>query len=305
MLDFTELSPDGEDLEQLVRELCLALGYRAVWSGRGADGGRDLLITEPGDPLFGGKQRTWLASCKHTAHANRGAGRAVNGDDVGTDGGISDALAQHGADGYLLVCTTVPSAALVTRLETIDRNKGIPIHVWDGVTLERMLTSPRGWAVAQRFLPVSADASGWRIFATESPNRFVGVTRGFFIRLANRHGSTIPYQLDSVDERLDRAAAIELPEGHELRPRGVFFDDKHGTVTSYFDYLHGPPSWQEPAEKPVYTARELEGMLGDGRAGNDGQIDRIQVSIRPVDAGRDGPSDRDHYAYYVDVPPYV
>jgi Restriction endonuclease len=238
VLDFTELSVDGEDLEQLVRELCLALDYRVRWSGRGADSGRDLLLEETGDVLLGSKIRHWVVSCKHTARANGGAGRAVNGTDVGSDGGIVDAVSQHGAVGYLLVCSTHPSSALVTRLEAIERSKGIHTHVWDGVELERMLSTPRGWPVAQRFMPKSADAAGWRIFATDSPNRFVLVTRGFFIRMANRHGSKLGYQLDSISERLDAAASIPLPEGHELRPRGVLCDDKHGGFSWHFDYLY-------------------------------------------------------------------
>ena len=59
-------------LEQLVRETCLAIGYRVRWSGKGADAGRDLLIEESGDPLFGRKTRNWLVSCKHNAHASGG-----------------------------------------------------------------------------------------------------------------------------------------------------------------------------------------------------------------------------------------
>ena len=159
MLDFRELPQDGIAFEQLVRETCLAVGYRARWSGKGADAGRDLIVEEPGDPVFGRKTRNWLVSCKHTAHANSGKGRAVSTEDVGTDGGVVDAVAQHETQGYLLVCSTEPSSALVTRLEAIERRHGVPIHVWDGVELERILTSPRGWAVAQRFMPLSPGLS--------------------------------------------------------------------------------------------------------------------------------------------------
>jgi hypothetical protein len=307
VLDFTELSPDGEDLEQMTRELILALGYRARWSGRGADGGRDLVLEEPGDPILGGKTRSWLVSCKHTAHARGGAGRAVSGEDVGSDGGIADAVSQHGADGYLLVCSTQPSSSLVTRLEAIERNKGIHTHVWDGVELERMLGSPRGWPVAQRFMPVSAEAAGWRVFATDSPNRFVGVTRGFYIRLANRHGSRLPYQLASIDERLDAVARLSLPEGHEIRPRGVFCDDKHGSFTWYFDYLYDAPSppWMNEVVEPELTAEQLARKLGDGSVSySDGQIDSFEITIRRVNRARDA-YDADHYQYYVHLPDYV
>ncbi|MEH0522156.1 restriction endonuclease [Streptomyces stelliscabiei] len=305
MLDFHELAPNGEDLEQMVRELALALGYRARWSGRGADGGRDLLLEETGDVLLGAKTRSWIVSCKHMAHAKDGAGRSVSGEDVGSVGGVVDAVAQHDADGFLLVCSTQPSSALVSRLESIERSKGVHTHVWDGVELERMLTTPRGWAVAQRFFPVSAEASGWRIFATTEPNRFIGITRGFYIRIANRHGSALGFQLDSVNDRLDRAASIDLPPGHEMRPRGVFYDDKNGGFSWYFDYLYGPRSWQrEEIEAPIHGEALLQ-QLGDGTVTyDDGQWDHFEITFREVNRGHDA-YDADHYRYYKDVPHYV
>lgn len=307
MLDFKEIAKDGEDLELLIRELALALGYRARWSGRGADGGRDLILEETGDPLLGAKTRRWLVSCKHTAHSGGGTGRSVSGEDVGSDGGIVDAVAQHRADGYLLVCSTQPSSALVTRLEAIEASKDVLTHVWDGVELERMLNSPRAWPVAQRFMPISAESRGWRVYATDSPNRFVGVTRGFFMRLVNRHGSTLPYQLSSIDERLDAISRIDLPGGHEIRPRGMFCDDKHGAFTWYLDYLYDAPwpPWENEVAEPVFTERELASLLGDGIVSySDGQVDSFEVQIRRVDRVHDG-YDPDHYSYYANLPSYM
>ncbi|KOY58709.1 restriction endonuclease [Streptomyces sp. XY332] len=305
MLDFHELAPDGEDLEQLVRELALALGYRARWSGRGADGGRDLLLEESGDALLGAKTRNWIVSCKHMAHAKDGAGRSVSGEDVGTIGGIVDAVAQHDADGFLLACSTQPSSALVSRLESIERSKGVHTHVWDGVELERMLTTPRGWAVAQRFFPVSAESSGWRVFATSEPNRFIGITRGFYIRISNRHGSVVGFQLNSITERLDRAASIDLPNGHEIRPRGVFYDDKHGSFVWYFDYLYGPRGWRSEEIEPPMDEDTLLQQLGDGTVTyDDGQFDSFEITFRKVDRGHDA-YDADHYRYYEAIPRYV
>lgn len=301
MLDFKELRPDGEDLELLVRELALALGYEARWTGRGADGGRDLVINEVGDELFGGQRRPWLVSCKHTAHARDGRGRSVSGEDVGSDGGIVDAVNQHGAYGFLLVCSTQPSSALVARLEAVGQRRGIATHVWDGVQLERMLTTPRSWNVAQRFFPVSARSSDWQVFATSTPNRFVVVTRGFYIQIENRHGSSLPYQLTSLDERLDALDALQvtLPPGHELRPRAVFCDDKHGTFTWYIDYLYGRSNWDDPEPPPpAHSAVEIERALGDGSVTyTDRQIDAFEVTIRAVNRGSDA-YDPDHYSYY-------
>src|SRR5215218_507748 len=283
VLDFTELSADGEELEQMVRELCLAMGYRARWSGRGSDGGRDLLLEEVGDRALGGKVRRWLVSCKHTARANGGNGRAVNGEDVGSIGGIADAVAQHGATAFLLVTSTQPSSALVTRLEEIEGRGNTLTHVWDGVELERMLATPRGWAIAQQFMPVSAQAAGWRVFATESPNRFVGITRGYYIRMANRHGSGKNFLLESIDERLDAIDALDLPEGHAVRPRGVFYDDKHGSFTWYLDYLmdRSWPPYPGHAPERAHTIEQIAEMLGDGTVSySDYQIDNFEITER-------------------------
>lgn len=41
-MDFKELPQDGQAFEQLVRELLFSRGLHVAWSGRGADGGRDL-----------------------------------------------------------------------------------------------------------------------------------------------------------------------------------------------------------------------------------------------------------------------
>lgn len=303
MLDFTELSRDGRDLEQLVRELCFTLGYTAHWSGVGPDDDRDLLLEEPGQPLFGAKVRRWLVSAKHFAHANGGSGRAVGVNDVSDSGGIANAVDQHDAAGYLLVCSTHASAGLMRRLMDIEEKRNIPIHVWDGKILERLLTSPRGWAVAQRFFPVSAASSGWQVFATESPNRYIGITRGMYFRLSNRVGTGLGFQLDSVEMRLDRAQAIELPEGHELRLRGVFYDDKSGEFYTHWDYL-----WEgdEPGlgQLQHLNPNLLATQLGDGTVTySDGQFDAVTVVLHQVRRWSDH-YDVDHYTFYDQLPSY-
>lgn len=181
MLDFRELGNDGQALEQLVRELLLVFDMRPQWSGVGPDAGRDLTFTETGQEVLGGKHRTWLVSCKDFADSGRAVGLAEVS-------GVIEACQQHGAAGFLLVCTTHPSAGLVERLRAIEANptNALVTHIWDGVALERLLSTPRAWAVAQRFMPASTDASGWKIFGTGAPNRWVAVHRGQYFHLSNR-----------------------------------------------------------------------------------------------------------------------
>ncbi|GAA3450541.1 restriction endonuclease [Dactylosporangium matsuzakiense] len=290
MLDFTELPRDGNAFELLIRELAFELGYHVEWSGQGADGGRDLTIIERGDALLGAKTRRWLVSCKHNATA----GSAVGIDSLGE---VRDTVDQHGADGFLLACTTHPTSAVVERLRQLDA-RGLPCHYWDAAQLERMLSTPRTWTIAQRFLPNSTRQMGWRVWAGQSPNEFVAAFRGYYIELYNRinsvmHSSGVGFQLDSVTERLDALEKIPLQVGHLIRPRAFYWNDKSGTITWYVDYLFSANS-----EQPQYTRVEIERKLGDGTVlYNDGQSDTFDVAMLEAHPNSDH-YDRDHYSYY-------
>ncbi len=145
MLDFKELPQDGEAFEQLIRELLFSYGMTVEWSGRGPDAGRDPICRESLESHIAPTNRTWLVQCKHFAHANR----SVGVDDLDN---IVDSCAHHNATGYPLACPTQPSSAVVNRLEGITTNPGnsITVTFWDGVTIERLLSQPRHWAIAQR-----------------------------------------------------------------------------------------------------------------------------------------------------------
>lgn len=60
MLDFTELPKDGEEFELLIRELLFSHGFQVYWSGRGADGGRDLICVEKRNSYFMEDEKKWL-----------------------------------------------------------------------------------------------------------------------------------------------------------------------------------------------------------------------------------------------------
>ncbi|HEY9468365.1 MAG TPA: restriction endonuclease [Propionibacteriaceae bacterium] len=290
MLDFTELPRDGNAFELMVRELAFELGYHVEWSGQGADGGRDLTIIEQGDTLFGSKLRRWLISCKHNAGSGTAVGR-------GSLGEIRDLLDQHRADGYLLACTTHPSSAAVDRLRELD-GRGIPCHYWDAIQLERMLSTPRTWTIAQRFLPESAGRAGWRVWAGRSPNEFVAAHRGYYIELFNRiqtmvHSTGLDFQLSYVDERLDAIERIPLQDGHSLRPRAFYWNEKAGSITWYIDYL-----FADGFDQPQYTRVELERRLGDGTTTySDGQRDMVDIVVRRTFPYSDH-YDLDHYGFY-------
>ncbi|WP_346883643.1 restriction endonuclease [uncultured Algibacter sp.] len=116
MLNFKELSLDGNQLELLVREILLTKGYRVQWSGKGPDGGKDLICWEHRDSEFINDTKKWLIQCKHNAHS----GKAVGIKDLDD---ITDSCSHHDVQGYLLVCGTYPSSKVVERLEGITNNQ--------------------------------------------------------------------------------------------------------------------------------------------------------------------------------------
>jgi len=194
-LNFKELPVDGQAFEQLIREVVFGLGLHVQWSGKGPDGGRDLICRETLAGVFATANRTWLVQCKHFAHASRSVG-ASDLDDV------VDSCIQHGATGYVLACSTQPSSAVVSRLEGITGNPAnqITATYWDAIHIERLLSNPKMWALAQHFMPASA--GDWKIYATTRPNEFVAHYKGYFINLSNRIGSWSEGHLESVAARI-------------------------------------------------------------------------------------------------------
>jgi hypothetical protein len=283
-MDFKELPADGQAFEQLVRELLFSLGLHVEWSGRGPDGGRDLLCREMLIGQFAPQTRTWLVQCKHKAHS---------GDSVGINDldDIVTSCTQHNATGYLLACSTQPSSGVVNRLEGVSNNNSnmLTAICWDAVMLERLLSQPRQWAIAQRFMPASC--GNWLIYATEAPNDFVAHYAGYVFHLTNRIGSRVAHHLPSIAARITELEAVQLPTSHFIRPRAVWYNDKAGSYTWYIDYM------RPDAEAPAISRAVLLDLLKDGWALDDGQIYNWDINfVRYL--GWSDHYDEDHYDYY-------
>lgn len=286
MLDFTELSADGQDLELLVRELLFRQGFSVQWSGKGADGGRDLVCVEKRGSFFKEDERSWLIQCKHNANSGKSVGIADLDE-------ISDSCAHHNCQGYLLVCSTHPSSAVVNRLEGISKNPQnvIAASYWDSVKIEQLLTTPKNWSLAQQFFPISASAENWQIYATDMPNQWVVIYKGYYFHLKNRIGSQRGYHLESVKQRITDIEGINLPKKHFLRPRSVYYDDKNGGYEWYIDYMYPND------ERAVTGSAQIADALGDGYALEDGQCYAFHVTLRSYFEHSDH-YDPDHYQYY-------
>ncbi|MCC5605177.1 restriction endonuclease [Nostoc favosum] len=283
-MDFKELPTNGQAFEQLVRELLFSQGLYVEWSGRGPDGGRDLICRETLTGIFASQTRTWLIQCKHKAHSEESVGIADLDD-------IVSSCSQHKASGYLLACSTQPSSAVINRLDGISSNSDTKITAtyWDAVILERLLSQPSQWAIAQRFMPKSCGK--WRIYATQAPNDFVAHYAGYVFHLTNRIGSRVGHHLSSVANRIDELNAIKLPEGHFIRPRAVWYDDKGGCYTWYVDYL------RPDREKIAIGRAALLDILRDGWALEDGQLYVWDIKFVRYLQYSDH-YDKDHYDYY-------
>lgn len=150
MIDYSELTkdrPQGEGLEQLTRLLLTRLGLTAVWTGRGADSGKDLIATEiPLSPIRG-RATKWLVSCKDHSHS----GKSVVETELPN---ISDKLTQHGATAFLLVTTTTASTSAKAILDGLNEG-GVLTKVWDRPELDRLLLLPEHRPLLKQFFPES------------------------------------------------------------------------------------------------------------------------------------------------------
>lgn len=119
-------------------------------TGRGADEGKDLMVTTWVSDCVITRQFKWLVQCKHKAKSKRSVQLA----DFKNDPFFVDVVRHHGADGYLLVCSTRPSGNLQSRFDTLTADNSNPYHfvIWDGTKVcEEALKKPD---LIQQFFPV-------------------------------------------------------------------------------------------------------------------------------------------------------
>jgi hypothetical protein len=184
-LDFSELSskPAGENLEGLVRLIGERLGLTVSWTGRGADQGRDLILTETQSGQIGSTPVRWLVNCKDNSKTNQ----SVSEQEVGS---VVDKVRQHDCAGFLLATTTTVGAALKAKLDGLQGNPPdrIQTRVWDRFELTAMLLSDPFADLLRQFFPkeraknaaIEIDAARERI-ETSVPRVVVGALRGHLV----------------------------------------------------------------------------------------------------------------------------
>lgn len=149
MIDFKEI-PDGEVWEQFARDFLTEVGFQVETPpDRGADGGKDLLITERLAGKLNAYPFRWLVSCKHNAVS----GKAVSETD---EPNIRERLESFRADGFLGFYSTVPSSGLNTRLAALRNEQKIrDYRIFDSREIENHLIRVGYSKLIMRYLPNS------------------------------------------------------------------------------------------------------------------------------------------------------
>jgi len=116
-------------------------------SGRGQDGGVDLLVTTMVRDCIASRLIRWVVQCKHKTN-----GRAVAPHDFVKEFPFPDVLLHHNANSYLLVCSTHPSAKLKAHLDKLTNDSNNQHYiVWDYAQLCQAVLGDE--SVLKRFFP--------------------------------------------------------------------------------------------------------------------------------------------------------
>lgn len=163
VLDFKEIPKAHEGggkqdtFELLARDFFKALGYRIDSApSRGADDGKDLILTEVRKGIAGDTEIRWLVSCKHKAHS----GASVSKYD---EPEINDAMKMHKCSGFIGFYSTIPSSALIRKVENME---GIQYQFFDSAVIESTLLKGKEYLdIAKRYFPIS-----FKEWADENPS---------------------------------------------------------------------------------------------------------------------------------------
>lgn len=143
---------EQDEFELFARDFFAYSGYIIISEpDRGQDGGKDILIQESRIGIGGETKLTWLVSCKHFAHSNKG--KAVGVDD---EINISDRIKSHGCDGFIGFYSTIASSGLTQKLQGLAKDAQKEFQIFHRGNIEELLfKTPEGLKIARRYFPQS------------------------------------------------------------------------------------------------------------------------------------------------------
>lgn len=265
-LDFTEIAvahagTGRDDFELFARDFLEAQGFEIiVGPDRGPDAGRDLVVRELREGPGGQTELRWLVSCKHKAASGNAVGHA-------DEQNMRDRIETHGCKGFIAFYSTVPSSTLATHLQALQRDYSLLIYDKEYIE-QRLLDSPKGRALAARYMPRSYQR--WIIssqYATtpSAPKPLPSHDR-FFLREPH---SNLQTALQEARARGVMVLVVIFDEDHPFRSRlnyglGYFmeWDKTKRLVDEYFVCVLGPSSDAElgaliPEDDPLEEARMI------------------------------------------------
>lgn len=150
LVNLNEIDPDGETWEMFARDFLQELGFFIeTVPDRGADGGKDLLITEQLQGALNNYKFRWLVSCKHNAKSNKSV---TEKEEIN----LQERIDSFNADGFLGFYSTVPSSGLNNRLNALRENGKIKDYrVFDNKLIENYLVRIGFSKLLMRYLPES------------------------------------------------------------------------------------------------------------------------------------------------------
>lgn len=150
MINFTEIQEGGELWEFFARDLLEEIGFQIISSpDRGADNGKDILVSEEIKGNLGKYKFTWLVSCKNLSKSNR----SVNEKE---ETNILERMKSAGADGFLGIYSTIASSGLNRRLYELRNTKDIKDYkIFDQKIIESYLVKVGFSHLLMRYFPES------------------------------------------------------------------------------------------------------------------------------------------------------
>lgn len=150
MIDYTEISHEPDGWEQFARDFLQTIGfYIESTVDRGADQGKDMLITEPLKGALGRYRLRWLVSCKHFSRSGRSVSEA-------DEPNILERMRTFKADGFIGFYSTLASSGLNTRLRVLRDGRDIRDYsIMDGRWIENHLVTAGFGTLVLRYFPVS------------------------------------------------------------------------------------------------------------------------------------------------------
>lgn len=154
IIDFEEIpeahisSGKQDTFELFAKEFFKEMGFKIItFPDRGQDDGKDLIVMETSNGLISESKFKWLVSCKHKAHSGKSVTKSVEND-------VYDRVKQHSCDGFIAFYSTLPSASLNKKLNSL-KNK-IKISIFDCEEIEeKLLSNSRMYSLIKRFFPKS------------------------------------------------------------------------------------------------------------------------------------------------------